>query len=258
MIMASKKPLFASIKTRRAFEKVSGQVKELIFSGVFMPGDKLPSERELASQFGVARIVVREALRVLEHSGFIFIRQGSEGGAFVKEVGATVVTQSLSDMMRLGKIRFDHLTEARLGIEKMTLGFVVTRADAEDLALLKENVAQSEKVLLTGKRATEENVSFHVLLAKASKNPLLEMIQESISRIVYTLLQSLKTDVEYSTRVVQYHRDICRAVCDRDGALAGKLMEEHILDVTGKLAELSETGKPMRKSRKLPAKNRTP
>jgi DNA-binding FadR family transcriptional regulator len=251
--MIKKKPLFASIKTRRAFEEVSEQIKELIFSGVFRPGDKLPSERELASQFGVARIVVREALRVLEHGGFIFIRQGSEGGAFVKEIGATVVMQSLSDMMRLGKIGFDHLTEARLGIEKMTLGLVVARADEVDLTLLKQNVEQSEKVLLTGKRATEANVSFHVLLAKASKNALLEMIQESISRIVYTLLLTLKTDVEYSARVVQYHRDIYGAVCDRNEVLAKKLMEEHIQDVTNKLSELSESGKPkQRVNRTLP------
>lgn len=247
--MIKKKPLFASIKTRRGFEKVSEQIKELIFSGVFKPGDRLLSERELASQFGVARIVVREALRVLEQSGFILIRQGSEGGAFVKEIGASVVTQSFSDMMRLGKIGFGHLTEARLGIEKITLGFVVVRADEKDLALLKENVQQSENVLLTGKRATEANVSFHVLLAKASKNPLLGMIQESISRIVYTLLQSLKTDVEYSTRVVQYHKDIYRAVCDRNEALAAKLMEEHIQDVTRKLSELSEAEKPKRERR---------
>jgi len=238
--MIKKKPLFASIKTRRAFEKVSEQIKELIFSGVFKPGDRLLSERELASQFGVARIVVREALRVLEQSGFILIRQGSEGGAFVKEIGASVVTQSFSDMMRLGKIGFGHLTEARLGIEKITLAFVVVRADEKDLALLKENVQQ---------RATEANVSFHVLLAKASKNPLLGMIQESISRIVYTLLQSLKTDVEYSTRVVQYHKDIYRAVCDRNEALAAKLMEEHIQDVTRKLSELSEAEKPKRERR---------
>lgn len=250
--MKEKKPLFTSIRTGRAFEEVSKQIKELIFSGVFSPGDKLPSERELASQFGVARIVVREALRVLEHSDFIFIRQGSEGGAFVKEIGATAVTQSISDMIHVGKIKFDHLTEARLGIEKMALGLVVARADEEDLALLKENVEESEQVLLRGKRATEANVSFHVLLAKASKNPLLEMIQESISRIVYALLQSLKTDLEYSSRVVKYHKDIYRAVCDRNEAVALRLMEEHILDVTGKLAELSETGKSKKKGKRLP------
>jgi GntR family transcriptional repressor for pyruvate dehydrogenase complex len=243
--MIRKTPLFASIKTTRAFEKVSEQIKELIFSGVFKPGDKFPSERDLASQFGVARIVVREALRVLEQSGFILIRQGSEGGAFVKEIGASVVTQSFSDMMRLGKIGFDHLTEARLGI-----GFVVARADEGDLAAIKQNVEQSERVLLTGKRATEANISFHILLAKASKNPLLGMIQESISRIVYTLLQSLKTDVEYSTRVVRYHKAIYEAVCDRNEALAGKLMEEHIEDVTHKLSELSEAEKPETKRRR--------
>jgi GntR family transcriptional repressor for pyruvate dehydrogenase complex len=187
---------------------------------------------------------------VLENSGFIFIKQGSEGGAFVKEVGATTVTQSIADLMRLGTIKFDHLSESRLAIEKMILEFVVRRADEEDLRLLKENVEQSEKVLQKGIRATETNVTFHVLLARASKNPLFEMIQESIARIVYTLLQRLKTDVAYSTRVVQYHKDIYRAVQRRDEALAKKLMEEHILDVTGKLAQIAENKQSNRQARK--------
>ena len=249
--MRKKKSPFVPLRTKRAFEEVSEQIKELIFSGVFNPGDKLPSERELASQFRVGRIVVRETLRVLENSGFIFIKQGSEGGAFVKEMGATTVTQSIGDMVRLGKIKFDHLSESRLAIEKMILEFVVRRADDEDLRLLKENIEQSEKVLLTGVRATESNVNFHVLLARISKNPLFEMIQESIARIVYTFLQRLKTDVAYSTRVVQYHKDIYRAIQGKDETLAKRLMEEHILDVTGKLAELAEHTKSSRQGRKL-------
>ena len=245
-----KKTLFVPLKTKRAFEEVSEQIKELIFTGVFRPGDKLPAERELAAQFAVGRIVVREALRVLENSGFIYIKQGSDGGAFVKEIGAAPVTQSIADMVRLGKITFDHLAESRLAIEKMILEFVVRRADEEDLRLLKENIEQSERVLLTGVRATETNVGFHVLLAKASRNPLFEMIQESISRIVYTFLQRLKTDVAYSTRVVQYHKDIFRAIQRKDQTLAKKLMEEHILDVTNKLAQLAENKKASRQGRK--------
>ncbi len=246
-----KKTLFVPLKTKRAFEEVSGQIKELIFGGVFNPGDRLPSERELAGQFGVGRIVVREALRVLENSGFVFIKQGSEGGAFVKEIGATTVTQSIADMVRLGKIKFDHLSESRLAIEKMILEFVVRRADEEDLRVLRENIEQSEQVLRTGIRATETNVSFHVLLGKASKNPLFEMIQESIARIVYTFLQRLKTDVAYSTRVVQYHKDIYKAIQHKDEARAKKLMERHILDVSAKLAELASYAPSQQRRKRL-------
>lgn len=242
--------LFVPLKTKRAFEEVSEQIKELIFTGVFSPGDKLPAERELAAQFAVGRIVVREALRVLENSGFVYIKQGSDGGAVVKEIGAAPVTQSIADMVRLGKISFDHLAESRLAIEKMILQFVVRRADEEDLRLLRENIEQSEKVLLTGVRATETNVGFHILLAKASRNPLFEMIQESISRIVYTFLQKLKTDVEYSTRVVRYHKEIYKAIKNRDEGKAQRLMQEHILDVTGKLAELAEDRKSKRQNAK--------
>ena len=61
--------LFKSIKNKRIFETISEQIKELIYSGVLKPGDKLPSERKLSEQFGTGRMVVREALRILEHAG---------------------------------------------------------------------------------------------------------------------------------------------------------------------------------------------
>ena len=65
-------PLFKPIESKRAFEEVAEQVKGLIYSGTLKPGDKLPCERELAAQFNVARMVVREANA---DSGTIWIRQ---------------------------------------------------------------------------------------------------------------------------------------------------------------------------------------
>ena len=67
------KSLFVPFKPKRAFEDISDQIRELIYSGVFKPGDKFPPERELAIQFKTGRMAVREALRMLEQSGFIYI-----------------------------------------------------------------------------------------------------------------------------------------------------------------------------------------
>lgn len=240
-VTVNREPVFLTVKTERAFEKVAQQIKESIFSSVYTLGDRLPSERELASQFGVARIVIREALRVLENSGFIFIKKGSEGGAFVKEMGSAMVTQSIADMVRLGKIDFEHLTECRLPVEKMVVGFAVERADADDLELLRTNIEQSEKVLSTEARATETNVGFHVLLGKASKNPLFELLEECISSVVFTLLQVLPTDLAYSRRVLEYHKEIYKAIESRDRILGEKLMEAHIRDVSDNFLQSSQS-----------------
>jgi DNA-binding transcriptional MocR family regulator len=71
--------LFTPIESKRTFEEISSKVKTLIFDGTLKPGDRLPSELELAKQFGVGRQSVREALRLLELSGFVSIQKGYGG-----------------------------------------------------------------------------------------------------------------------------------------------------------------------------------
>src|SRR5512136_2169173 len=78
-------PLFQPLPVKRTFMEIANQIRSSIYAKTLKPGDKLPSERELAVQFNVGRISVREALRMLEQAGLIFIKQGSSGGAYVKE-----------------------------------------------------------------------------------------------------------------------------------------------------------------------------
>ena len=83
-IRAVKKSLpFKPIRTKRAFEEVCDQIREEIQSGNLAPGDKLPSERELAEQFHVSRSTVREAFRTLEIGGVLELQKGVRGGAVV-------------------------------------------------------------------------------------------------------------------------------------------------------------------------------
>ena len=73
---------YSPVQTRRAFEEVASQIREQLTKGALKPGDRLPSERELAEQFGLSRNTVREALRSLEMSGILEFRKGATGGAF--------------------------------------------------------------------------------------------------------------------------------------------------------------------------------
>ena len=83
--MVKRPIIFDPIPTRRIFEEIADQIRQRIYDGDLKPGDRLPGERDLASQFGVGRMVVREALRTLEEGGLVQIKKGSDGGAFVKE-----------------------------------------------------------------------------------------------------------------------------------------------------------------------------
>src|SRR4030042_1966014 len=132
-------------KDQKIFQQISDQIRELIFSGVLKPGDKLPPEKQLADQCNTGRMVVREALRILEQSGLIHIKQGSLGGAFVKDPDTTVIVRSISDLIKIGNVTLRELIEARLGIEKVILEFAMMRINKEDLTLLKNNVLTYHK-----------------------------------------------------------------------------------------------------------------
>lgn len=235
--------IFRSIKGKRAFEEIADQIRELIFTGVLKPGDKLPSERELAEQFGAGRMVLREALRILESAGFINIRQGSDGGAFVKNADMSVVTRSFSDLLRLGNVSIQNLTEARLGIEKTIIEVAASRADHRDFKLLERNIEEAEILIAQGLRPREINVNFHLLLARASKNPVFEIISQSVMDMVSYFLRELTPDMKYIKRILTYHRDIVDALKSKDPDMARAKLEEHLLEVNKKLIELFANSK---------------
>jgi DNA-binding FadR family transcriptional regulator len=235
-------PIFKPIKNdRKIFEQISDQIRELIFSGVLKPGDKLPSEKELSSQFGTGRMVIREALRTLEQSGLIYVKRGSLGGAFIKNIDTSVIIRSLSDMIKVGSISLRELTEARLGIEKIILEFALPNIRYNHLDLIKKTIENAEKRFSIGERATEEHIQFHILIAKATRNTLFETIIVSIMDVTKSFLLSFKPDFQYIQNVLIYHKKIYQSIMDRDLDKAKRMMEEHILDVNQKLMSLTKT-----------------
>jgi len=123
-------------KSKRAFEEVALIIKESIFSGTYKPGQKLPSEVELASQFGVSRHTVREALRTLELSGFLIIRTGVAGGPIVKDTILTTIGNLYLDAFQMEDITVEEFTAARLAIEKAVLNDAIDNANEEEIRLL--------------------------------------------------------------------------------------------------------------------------
>jgi len=231
---------FQPLKTKRAFEMISDQVRARIYSGVFKVGDKLPSERELADQFKTGRMVVREALRILEQSGLIYIKYGNEGGAIVKDPDSSAITRSFSDMVRVGNISLRELTDARIGIENLILEFAIKNIGVKDLELMRMSIIDTEEKIAKGSRATEGNLNFHMHLAKLSGNHLFEMVLEAILGVAKSFLLMMKPDVKYSKKVLNSHKQIYNALKDKDLQMAKKRMVEHLLDVNRKLSALGD------------------
>jgi GntR family transcriptional repressor for pyruvate dehydrogenase complex len=230
----AKDTIFNPIKTKRAFDEISNEIKRLIFKGILKPGDRLPSETELAHRFNVGRQTIREALRLLELSGFISMQKGGAGGPLVVDTILNTITNSFLDAFQMGKISIDEHTKARIEIEKMVLNYALTNIEVSDVRYLQENIDCARAKLDNEMQAFEENVQFHRLLARASKNHVFLVVMESIMAIVSHIRSLLGMDLELTRKVVDEHQEIVNAIIAKDHAGALELLEIHLMHVGGR------------------------
>jgi DNA-binding FadR family transcriptional regulator len=184
---------YLKVQTRRAFEEVSLQIREQLSKGALIPGDKLPSERELSEQFQLSRNTVREALRSLEVAGILEFRKGMYGGAFVRNGHGGAVVAGFSDMFRLGMFKPAHLKDARMLVSVAVTRAACQLATAEGLEALRVNVEAGEAAI--ARHDTAERVrlglDFHHLLAAASGNPIMVILVDELMTIQSQLVELL-------------------------------------------------------------------
>lgn len=188
--------MFNPIRTRRTAEEVTRQVRALLARGTLQPGDRLPAERVLSRDLGVSRSALREALRGLEMSGLIELRKGKTGGAFITRGDPAVVASGMADLLRLGNISFEHVTEARLWIEEMIVRAACERATAEDLQALERNAAEAERLYREGRLLEKalKNIEFHDLLAHATRNPVMAIVARTMNDVMRAFIERLGAD----------------------------------------------------------------
>ena len=210
-------PHFKPYQSKRSFEEISSEIKRLIFQGVFKPGDKLPPETEIARQFKVSRQTIREAMRILEQSGFITIQQGVNGGPFISDTILNRLSTLFIDIFYFKKVPLNDLTEARSDMEKVILRHVIERADDSDIKALKRNVLRAKEKIKNGTPPFEENIAFHKILARASKNYIFAVVMESIMAVVSDFHSKVeKINIERSKKITKYHEQVLDAIIERN------------------------------------------
>ncbi len=250
------------ISPQRIYQEVANQLRRNISEGKLKPGDKLPPERNLAQMFGVSRNTMREALRALELSGLLELKLGSAGGAFVKPGSSNAVINGMRDLYFLGAITPDHLTEARISVSSAVIRMACERMTDDDLAALENTVAlaaQSDKAGNFEER-TKHHQAFHVLLARATHNPILLATTEGIMEITRQFVNAIgpTEDQNYtlpSRRRLLTHlrkRDAEKAVKEMTSALT-KLHRGYMVKAQGLPPGVPASAVPA-----APAASRTP
>src|SRR5881398_1447657 len=145
--MASNRDLFAPVSVARASSSIADQIRQAIVTGKLDQGERLPPERELAEQFGVSRVTVRDALRALEAMGLIEVKVGARGGAFVTVPSGSIVGQTMSDMMMMSAVSPEDIVEARLAVELGTVTLACARATEDDIARMRAHVERASEAI---------------------------------------------------------------------------------------------------------------
>lgn len=221
--------LFSTVSVGRVSQVIVDQIRTLIRQGRLRPGDRLPSERDLCERFGVSRVTVREALRVLEAGGLIDVRVGARGGAFVTTPTNARLGEGLADLLQLSPLTAAEVTEARMVFELGIVPLVVERATEEDLVAL-ERLCSDQQAALDAERYTMEmSAEFHVRVAASTHNKAVEMLVQSFHG---PLLMSLK-EAQIAAPLMGHrgaheHLEFVHAVRRRDVAAAEAIMQVHI------------------------------
>lgn len=233
--------MFQRVRVGRVSEEVVKQVQEAIFSGELAPGDRLPPERELAEQFGLSRMSVRDALRRLESSGLVEIKVGSNGGAFTREPNFDPLRETLSSMLRWKKANILELVETRKIVETAVAGLAAQRANKEDLREMREAIEAAQRALSSGQpNYGPHSVKFHAALAKAAKNHVLNLTVRSFRGWFSDVLEKLLTTADMAERAIADHWELYKAIEAHDAERARELMAQHLAYFEKKVKKLGD------------------
>ena len=239
--MAEEQNIFSPVRAERVSQLIEGQLKEAIITHHYRAGDKLPSERELADMFSASRSSIREAIRSLERSGFVVVKKGVQGGAFViKKGNSKPMVDYLRDMMRLRQVSLEEILQARIIIEPEVAAAAAEKATPKDIKLLEEITRDqlggfdSENPVMQFDR----NPRFHRIIAEITGNQVFIIIMQILSEIHAFRMNQFKLDEKTMRRITHQHDDIIEALKKKDKELAFSEMKKHVLAVHNMHKEL--------------------
>ena len=202
------------------------KIRELIIYKNLEPGDKLPSERKLSEKFKVSRGNVREAIQKLEFYGLL--KSIPQSGTFVANIGAIAMNGMIEDILRLEAPDFKSLVETRILLELKTARLASLRRTDEDLKNIKKALDAYEEKALSGKDAVQEDLLFHLAIAKASGNSTMNTFMLTITpQIIIDFEKYHVCDKNQAAIGIKEHTEIFEAIKKKDPVLAKQKMKDH-------------------------------
>jgi GntR family transcriptional repressor for pyruvate dehydrogenase complex len=223
---------------KRLYQQVADDIETAILEGTYPPDSKLPSEQELANEYGVSRNVVREALKRLKERGLVSIRTGS--GTYVSIPTTEPVSDALHRLLLYpnNAVSVAHFYEIRRMIEPQVARLAAERATDEDRAAIHQAFDLMVENRDNRTAWTQADLGFHIAIAEATKNPLIQSILNPLNKPLLKAIEAGLAEPSGVEAGLRAHQNIMHAIDGHDPDEAERAMLEHLEDSEQRVAKL--------------------
>jgi len=215
----------------KQYEVVAERLRQRVVLGDLQPGERLPNEAALATDFGVSRATVREALRVLAAQSLIRTSKGAGGGSYVTlpsvDGVSDFVESSITILSDAKDVTLEELLEARELLEVPAARLAAARRSEEELERLRDAIPD-EPLRLGTQRQFVYNQDFHLVVIEACRNALLAIAVQPVFAVLQRNLARSKLGARFHRTINEHHRGIAAAIEAGDADAAGDEMYEHL------------------------------
>lgn len=223
-------------RPRRLPEVVAEQMQEFILEGNLQPGDKMPTEPELAEKYDVSRQVVREAARLLDQRGLVEIRAGR--GMTVSKLGTEGVADIYRLLLRFQPENFSELMEIRKILEPGIARLAAQRRTATDIEEMKAILEEAAVSLNDFDKCLALDLAFHHKVSECTKNGLLSRLAEPVNSALREVYRERSAYLASQPRTLDEHRNILEAIERSDPEAAVAATHWHLLRIVDEGGEL--------------------
>jgi GntR family transcriptional repressor for pyruvate dehydrogenase complex len=215
------------IRRVRLRDQVAEMLLDMILSGDYGAGDRLPPERVLVEQLGVSRTVVREALNLLETRGLIRVEHGR--GAIVSADDTHALHNNLGFLLRMQPSTLWELMEMRKALEVEVAGLAAARATTEDIALMRAALDRMRENINAPEGYVDADVEFHNLLVRSARNRVFVIMMEPIVDLLLASRRMTGSKEANAKRALRAHEAILKKVEAKDVEGARREMRKHLM-----------------------------
>jgi GntR family transcriptional repressor for pyruvate dehydrogenase complex len=219
---------FETVRRHKVYEAVAEQIERLILRKL-KPGDKLPSERELAETLHVSRGSIRDAIRSLELIGMVEPRQGA--GTIVREPTADLLISPFAEVLRHRQALVGELLDFRKMVEPPLAARAAAHVSKDEILAMEDILRRQEAKLNAGEDAIAEDAEFHYSIALASGNSVMLKVLDLLMDLLRDTRHRALQVVGRPQKSIAGHRRILAAIKRHDAEAASAAMCRHIEDI---------------------------